>query len=56
MARWVVVNPINNSELSSGRSKNEAAMAFVTYMKESRGVEKPWVWWEKRGYRLRRKK
>ena len=54
--KWYVTEPNSQDEVygSRGQSKEKAQFAFTQLMVENTGEDKPWVWWEKRGYRVRR--
>jgi hypothetical protein len=54
--KWFVSEPSSNEEVPAtrGKSKTEAQECFMKRQKGMTGEEKPWVWWEKQGYRVRK--
>jgi hypothetical protein len=54
--KWYVTEPSSKSEIygTRGESKEKAQLAFTQMQIMATGEDKPWVWWEKRGYRVRR--
>ena len=56
MAKWFVTDKENNVVSSTqGTSKQQARDKFTEKMKEVRDEFKPWDFWVKKGFKLRRK-
>jgi len=54
--KWFVSEPYSHGEVSGtrGESKEKAQSAFMQMQIMDTGQDKPWVWWEKRGFRVRK--
>ena len=54
--RWFVTKPYSHDELmgTRGTSKEKAQNEFLIQQSMLTGQHKPWVWWEKKGYRVRK--
>ncbi len=56
VSRWFVTQPGSKKEVpeTRGDSKEDSQQKLILRQAMLRGEEKPWVFWEKRGYRVRR--
>lgn len=54
--KWFVTKPYSRDEITDtrGSSKGEAQEEFLIRQSMLTGLHKPWIWWEKQGYRVRR--
>jgi hypothetical protein len=54
--KWYVTGPNSNEEIPAtrGKSKAQAQEAFIRRQAGLEGIQQPWVWWEKQGFKVRR--
>ncbi len=54
--KWYVTEANSQIEIcgTRGDSKEKAQTEFMEMQIMATGQDKPWVWWEKRGYKVRR--